>query len=136
MFKTLILGQGRYGTVWLSIKTSTSEPIAIKSQNNGKDANSFKKEIILMQKLKNYKIFTNLYDKLIINHKFYLVETLHCSNLEKLKKFCVAKFLILTTYKIGIELLQLLKYIHEAWYIYLDIKVDNIALLYESKKNL
>ena len=130
MFKTLILGQGRYGTVWLSIKTSTSEPIAIKSQNNGKDANSCKKEIILMQ------IFTNLYDKLIINHKFYLVETLHCSNLEKLKKFCVAKFLILTTYKIGIELLQLLKYIHEAWYIYLDIKVDNIALLYESKKNL
>ena len=64
----------------------------------------------------------------------YLVETLHITNLEKLKKFCGGKFSILTTYKIGIELLQCLKYIHKAGYIYLNIKGDNISLLYESIK--
>lgn len=129
-----MLGLGGHGTVWFSIKLNTEEPIAIKSQNNEEAINSFKKEISLMQKLKKYQIFTRLYEKLKFNHMLYLVETLHITNLEKLKKFCGGKFSILTTYKIGIELLQCLKYIHKAGYIYLNIKGDNITLLYESIK--
>lgn len=134
LFKKFMIGLGKYGTVWIGLNLKEANFIAIKSQNNDTSEKYFELEALIMQNLKKYKIFSKLYDKLIINNRIYLVQSLNCPNLDKFKKFCGNKFSIITIYKIGIEILRCFKYIHESGYIYLDLKADNISILFNPIK--
>lgn len=129
IFKNLILGHGKYGSVWFGINIKNAIPIAIKVQNNINSKDSFKLEILIMNILKKYKIFPKLYKELIINEKIFLIETLFFPNIEKVLKFCGGKFSVITIYKIGIEVLNLFKLFHKSGYLYLDLKCDNLVLL-------
>ena len=129
LFKELILGNGKYGTVWFGVNVDNAKPVAIKYQNNNKSKKSFLSEIMVMKKLKKYKIFTKLENKLLLQDKIFLIETLLGPNLDRLHKFCQNKFSIPTIYKIGVELIQCLKFIHQSGYLYIDINIRNISLL-------
>ena len=129
LFKKFIIGLGKFGTVWIGLNLQEANFVAIKSQNNEKSKKYLDIEAIIIQKLKKYKIFSKLYDKLIFNNNIYLIESLHCPNLDKFKNFCGNKFSVNTIYKIGIEILRCFKYIHKNRYIYLDLKDENISIL-------
>jgi hypothetical protein len=128
-FKNLTLGKGKYGTVFFGINIANATPVAIKSSNEENRKNYFEIEELMMNKLRKFKIFSNFHDKILVNNKNYLIETLQGPNLEKLQNFCGGKFSLVTTYKIGIDILQCLKFIHKTGYVYLDLKCDNIVLL-------
>lgn len=128
-FRNLTLGKGKYGTVFFGINIANAAPVAIKSSNEENKKNYFEVEALMMEKLKKFKIFSSFHDKILTNNKNYLIETLQGPNLEKLQKFCGGKFSLVTTYKIGIDILQCLKFIHRTGYVYLDLKCDNIVLL-------
>ena len=140
MFKELIIGHGRYGTVFFGIDIKNARPIAIKVSNEKKCSIFLSTEIEIMQNLSKYKIFTQVYDEMKLLDQIYIFETLQGPDLSKIKKFYGEKFSILTVYKIGIEILRCLKYIHQIGYLYIDLKENNIALLcnpitYRNKTN-
>ena len=56
-------------------------------------------------------------------------------DLDKLLKFCRKNVSVITIYKIGIELLQYLKLIHESGYVYIDLSCKNIGLLFNPTGN-
>lgn len=134
LFKNFVIGKGKFGTVYFGINIKNAKPIAIKENNEDKRKQSFEVEEFIMQKLKKFKIFSTILDKLVFNNKVYLIETLQYPNLEKFKTFCGGKFSMATTYKIGIDILKCLQLIHRIGYIYLDLKSDNVVLLNSPKK--
>ena len=79
--------------------------------------------------MEKYEIFSKFYDKIELFERIFVVETLHGSNIEKLRNFCGRKFSMKTIYRIGFEILLGLKLIHDAGFIYLNLKSDNISLL-------
>ena len=132
-FKNLVLGKGKYGTVWFSIDSNNSMPVAIKSANNLELQQSFESEVIIMKSIEKYGIFSKVYDQFNFLGRRYLVETLQGPALNKILNFCSGKLSINSIYKIGIELITCFKYFHEAGFIYLDLKADNIAILFNEK---
>ena len=129
MFQNLIIGDGKYGTVYFGINMKTARPVAIKASNEQKRNNTLEFEITIMQKLAKYKLFSKIFARYVLNNRIFLVETLQGPDINKLKIFCGGKFSITTVYKIGIEILRCLKFIHGIGYLYIDFKDDNIALL-------
>ena len=129
MFKELIIGHGKYGTVFFGIDIKNARPIAIKVSNEKKRNIFLSTEIEVMQNLSKYKIFTQVYDEMKLLDQIYIFETLQGPDLSKIKKFYGEKFSLITVYKIGIEILRCLKYIHQIGYLYIDLKENNIALL-------
>lgn len=129
MFKNLIIGNGKYGTVWFGIDFKNARPVAIKTSNEEKRNNALKTEIAIMKKLSKYKIFSKIYKQIILNNRIYLIETLQGPDLYKLRQFSGGKFSIISVYKIGIEILHCLKLIHKDGYLYIDLKDDNVAIL-------
>lgn len=129
LFKNLILGHGKNGLVLFGIDVKGANPVAIKTQKNLNSKNSFNTEILVMNKLKKYKVFPKLYEKINLNEKIFLIETLLLPNIEKFHEFCGGRFSIITIYKIGIEILNLFKLFHSTGYLYLDLKCDNLVLL-------
>ena len=140
MFKELIIGHGKYGTVFFGIDIKKARPVAIKVSNDEKRNFFMSTEIEVMQNLSKYKIFTQVYDNMKLLNQIYIFETLQGPDLSKIKKFYGEKFSLITVYKIGIEILRCLKYIHQIGYLYIDLKENNIALLcnpiaYRNKTN-
>lgn len=129
LFINLIIGQGKYGTVWFGIDVNKSHLVAIKSENKSENRKSIEFEIDVMDELKNAKIFSKFYDKIEIIDRIFLVETLQGPTIANLWNFCGRKFSVKTIYKIGIELIYCLKLFHAAGFIYLDLKCNNIAIL-------
>lgn len=133
-FKNLVLGNGKYGTVWFCINSNNSTPVAIKRPNNSECQESIDNEIKVIKSLEKYEIFSKVIDQFNFHNIRYLVETLQGPSLDKLIKFCSNKLTIKTIYRIGIDLIKCLKCIHEEGFIYTDLKADNMALLFERKK--
>ena len=129
MFKNLVLGHGKYGTVFFGIEFNNARPVAIKVSNGEIRINSLAVEIDIMTKLSKFKIFTKLYDQIRLEDQLFLMETLQGPDLSKLINFYGENFSILTVYKIGIEILRCLKLIHQIGYLYIDLKENNIAML-------
>ena len=113
IFKDLIIGNGKFGTVWFGIDVKNARPVAIKASNEEKRNSTFQTEIAIMKKLAKYKLFSKVYDQIILNKRIYLIETLQGPDLYKLRKFCGGKFSITTVYKIGIEILNCLRLLHK-----------------------
>ena len=129
MFKNLIIGKGRYGTVFFGIDLANARPIAIKISNEEKRIKSLTQEIDIMTKLSKYKIFTKVYEQFMIQDQLYLIKTLQGHDLAKLRDFYGKKFSLTTVYKIGIDILRCFKLIHQLGYLYIDLKENNVAML-------
>lgn len=132
-FKNLVIGKGKYGTVLFAIDSNNSMPVAIKSANNLELQQNFESEVKIMKSIEKYGIFSKIYDQFNFHGRRFLVETLQGPSFNKILNFCSGKLSINSIYKIGIELIICFKYFHEAGFIYLDLKADNIAILFEEK---
>ena len=130
-FKNLILGHGKYGAVFFCINSNNSIPVAIKRANNLDCQESIIGETKVMKSIEKYEIFPKIIDEFLFHEVRYLVETLEGPSLDKLIKFCSNKLTVNTIYKIGLDLIKCLKFIHEEGFIYTDLKSDNMALLLE-----
>ena len=131
MLKNFIFGHGKYGTVWFGIDLKKAKPIAIKVINEEKRNIFLHTEFIMMKKLSKFKIFTKVYDEINLLNNIYLIETLQGPALSKIRKFYGKKFSTITVYKIGIEILRCLKLIHKSGYLYIDLKENNISILFK-----
>ena len=133
ILKNFVLGQIIYGTVLFGLNIKNGEPVAIKLQNDNKSNITFELEITVMNKLKNFKIFSSLYDKFKLNDKISLIETVHTKCRKKC--FCGGKFTISTVCKIGVKLLNCIKILHKRGHLYIDLKSDNVVVLCEPIKS-
>ena len=129
MFKDLVISQGKYGTVFFGIDVKKARPVAIKVSNEEKRNIFLSAEIEIMKKLSKYKVFTEVYDDIKLLDQIYIIETLQGPDLSKIRKFYGKNFSIITVYKIGIQILRCLKYIHQTGYLYIDLKENNITIL-------
>ena len=114
---------------FFGIDIKNTRPIAIKVSNEKKCNIFLSTEIEIMQNLAKYKIFTPAYEEMKLLDQIYIFETLQGPDLSKIKKFFGKKFSLITVYKIGIEILRCLKYIHQIGYLYIYLKENNILLL-------
>ena len=78
MFIELIIGHGKYGTVFFGIDIKKARPVAIKVSNDEKRNFFMSTEIEVMQNLSKYKIFTQVYDNMKLLNQIYIFETLQC----------------------------------------------------------
>ena len=76
MFKNLVLGHRKYGTVFFGIEFNNARLVAIKVSNGEIRINSLAVEIDIITKLSKFKRFTKLYDQIRLEDQLFLMETL------------------------------------------------------------
>lgn len=123
---TVILGEGRYGKVFLG-KLDKQE-VAIKFES------TFQKETLLINEAKILKSLIskngssdvgipNFYESFENEDGNYMVMELLGENLKEKQK--VHKFSLEEIGKIGVDILNTLQFIHECSYVYVDVKPEN-----------
>ena len=143
IFEEFILGQGSYGQVYFGLKIKQENkkinyyPVAIKKQKFRSkipfvcNQNFLNKEKCVMDSLKNNSIiFPKCLEQISYNNDHFIVEELLGPNLFKLHDFC-GNFSIKTICKLGIQIIDSIKEIHQKGYLYLDLKEDNICILFD-----
>ena len=134
--KSKLLGKGGFGKVFLGINKNTGEKVAIKLES---------KSLKFSYLLNEYKVYAELSGGIGIpkifwkgsqeNYNILIMELLGPS-LENLFIHCDKKFNLATTLKIGIQILNILEFIHNKGYIHGDIKPDCFLIGKEGSYNI
>ncbi|WKY13274.1 hypothetical protein Q1695_004243 [Nippostrongylus brasiliensis] len=119
------LGAGSFGAVYKVVNINTSEMAALKVEGHREEGNAMKLEA-LKQLSKRDKMFAKVLGSGKKEHYSYVVMTLLGENLDKLigKQQCTVSTII----RIGINVLYVIKLIHDMGFIHRDIKRGNMAL--------
>lgn len=127
------IGEGSFGAIYKAQNCRTREEVAIKIEPTNLAANLLKNESVIYQYLLGTPGIPQVkwYGKDINN--YYMVIPLLGKSLEELLKEKQV-FSLKLVYQIGIQLLQLLKSIHEKGLVHRDIKPDNFLLGANSKQ--
>lgn len=93
-------------------------------------------EMKLLKSIKNLKNVPKLVESSNIKNKKVIIEALMGSSIEKLHWFCNNRFTELTVALIGLNIMKILKDIHNIGVIHRDIKPSNICFgsFYENNK--
>jgi casein kinase I family protein HRR25 len=118
------IGSGTFGSIYKGENIRTNEKVAIKVEPILNETKLLKNESIVYQYLKGSKGVPQVkwFGKDVIN--YYMVINLFGESLQTLKNRH-SKFSLQLTLKIGIQLIDLVKTIHEKGLIHRDIKPDN-----------
>ena len=131
------LGSGSFGEVWETFDIKTGKTYASKIEEK-KDHSRLKYEYEIYKKLKKGGMKSGI--PKIINyveipsHNLLIMQLLG-SSLDKLLENNNGKFDIGTVLKLGIDIINLLKNMHELGFIHRDIKPNNFMVGYKDKKN-
>jgi serine/threonine protein kinase len=127
------IGEGSFGAIYKAQNCRTREEVAIKIEPIKLAANLLKNESVIYQYLLGTPGIPQVkwYGKDINN--YYMVIPLLGKSLEELLKEKQV-FSLKLVYQIGIQLLQLLKSIHDKGLVHRDIKPDNFLLGANSKQ--
>ena len=121
------IGSGSFGSIYKAENIRTNENVAIKVEDIKNDTKLLKNESIIYQYLKNCDGIPNIkwFGKDETNN--YMVINLLGDSLQNIKnkKFV---FSLKQTLQIGIQLVKLLKTIHNQGLVHRDIKPDNFLL--------
>lgn len=128
------IGQGSFGIIYKAENIRTRECVAIKVESIKSGTNLLKNESQIYQYLLNTIGIPNVkwYGK--DEQNYYMVINLLDKSLEELKEK-KDKFSLKLALQIGIQLLELLKSIHNKGLIHRDIKPDNFLLGLNNNKN-
>ena len=85
------------------------------------------KEKYILNKIKGLGNFPPLYDIMYDDDNIYLIEGHMGFDIESLFEICGKKFDIYTVMKIGIDIVNNLKILHESGYVHRDLKPDNLS---------
>ena len=122
-----LIGSGSFGSIYQGENVRTQEKVAIKVEPIKNETKLLKNEATIYQYLSNKQGIPEVkwYGKDNIN--YYMVLNLLGNSLEAIKEQ-KGTFSLKTTLQIGINILDLLRTIHEAGLIHRDIKPDNFLL--------
>ena len=129
MLSNMIIGAGTYGTVYLGVKIYPLELVAIKSQiKKNINYEILSSEIKIIKKLSDTKIIPKIFQDFSGQQNYYIIQKLEGPSLAKYIQYCKT-FDLITILNISIELLTVLKIIHNHGIIHNDLKEDNIITL-------
>ena len=122
-----LIGSGSFGSIYQGENVRTQEKVAIKVEPIKNETKLLKNEATFYQYLSNKQGIPEVkwYGKDNLN--YYMVLNLLGESLETIKEQ-KGTFSLKTTLQIGINVLDLLRTIHEAGLIHRDIKPDNFLL--------
>ena len=128
------IGEGSFGSIYKAENIRTREYVAIKVEPINSSTNLLKNESVIYQYLLNTIGIPNVkwYGK--DDKNYYMVINLLDKSLEELKEQR-QKFSLKLTLQIGLQLLNLLKSIHNKGLLHRDIKPDNFLLGLNNNKN-
>ena len=129
------IGDGAFGNIYIGKQTITDQLICIKKQNKKDDIDILKNEAIIYNYLKNNNGFPLLKYYESNETETYLMITLLNKNLEEIKN--IYKTLSLySVLKIGVQIINIIKTIHNIFIIHRDIKPQNFMIGFNEKEKI
>lgn len=129
------IGDGAFGNIYIGKQTITDQLICIKKQNKKDDINILKNEAIIYNYLKNNNGFPLLKYYESNETETYLMITLLNKNLQEIKN--IYKTLSLySVLKIGVQIINIIKTIHNIFIIHRDIKPQNFMIGFNEKEKI
>ena len=104
-----------------------NEYMAIKIETKKKKMSPIKNEVIILSELKGIEGIPFVFDYNYKDDKNILCESLYGPSLIKIHNFIEEEFEITTISVIGIQIMNILKSIHEKFIIHNDVKSNNIC---------
>jgi len=126
------IGEGSFGSIYKGTNIRTNEFVAIKIEPIIHDLKLLKNESIIYQYLINNEGFPNVKWFGKDAHNYYMVINLLGESLQTLKER-TKTFSLKLVLQIGIQIIYLLKRIHDKGLVHRDIKPDNFLLGLNSK---
>jgi len=129
------IGDGAFGNIYIGKQTITDQLICIKKQNKKDDIDILKNEAIIYNYLKNNNGFPLLKYYESNETETYLMITLLNKNLQEIKN--IYKTLSLySVLKIGVQIINIIKTIHNIFIIHRDIKPQNFMIGFNEKEKI
>ena len=131
-----LIGKGAFGKIYLSKDLKSGKDVAIKIEENNEQFSYLLNEYKAYQKLGNYDKIPKIYDCFQRDNKNYLVMDILGSSLNSLFKQNHRFFSLATVLNIGLQIVDILEYIHSKNIIHRDIKPDCFLMGKEEKTKI
>lgn len=128
------IGEGSFGLIYKGQNIRTNEYVAIKIETINSNIRLLKNETTIYQYLNNTNGIPEVKWFGKDNNNYYMVLKLLGLSLQTIKKKS-GRFSLITTLKLGTNILILLKTIHDKGLIHRDVKPDNFLLDINNKSN-
>ena len=127
-YPNYIIGSGGTMKVYYGIQKDNKFEVAIKIDKEKKRRSSTINEAIILTRLKGIEQIPFFHDYYLYNNNNIIVENLVGPSLRKILEFPGFEFDLVTVSFLGIQMINILKLIHERFIIHNDIKPNNICL--------
>ena len=135
-FNNLLLGKGKFSQVFFGCNQTTKEGLALKIAINCKQSHIYESEKKILISLKDSFLFPKYIAFERYDNKKILIQSLFGPNLDKLYEYCEYQFDTTTISKIAIDIITALEDLHNAGYLHMDIKPNNIAVILKDYSSL
>ena len=132
------LGKGSFGTVYMAENKENGEKVAIKTEinTNKNQISLLEPEAHKLNNLKGYLGIPKLFNFTKLKDYNILAMELLGKSLNEIFSSLNKKFSLKTVCTLGIDMIKLIKYIHEKNFIHRDIKPDNFMMGINKNKNI